>query len=129
MNIFNQPPTISEDTLVYRLYPPAGISSKAAITALAVNMKSYVESVLPEMQWHRDSFELKVSGNPNADGYIIQGHMRVGDCVDDEWCAVWVLREISSKWDVAIRCVSLLVTTVSSPDNHTESTTQTANFC
>ncbi len=29
--------------------------------------------------------------------------MRVGDCIDDEWCVVWLLRELSSKWDVVAR--------------------------
>jgi hypothetical protein len=31
--------------------------------------------------------------------------MRVGACVDDEWCVVWLLREVSKLWDVAVRCV------------------------
>jgi hypothetical protein len=28
--------------------------------------------------------------------------MRVGDSIDDEWCVVWLLRELSEKWDCAI---------------------------
>nr|GAT49701.1 predicted protein [Mycena chlorophos] len=28
--------------------------------------------------------------------------MRVGDCVDDEWCTVWLLIQISTKWPLAI---------------------------
>lgn len=28
--------------------------------------------------------------------------MRVGDSIDDEWCVVWLLREVSEKWDCAI---------------------------
>jgi hypothetical protein len=29
--------------------------------------------------------------------------MRVGDSIDDEWCVVWLLRQVSEKWDVTIR--------------------------
>ncbi|THH02483.1 hypothetical protein EW026_g363 [Hermanssonia centrifuga] len=103
MDIFNRPPAISEDTLQYTLYPTLELSDKASVTTLAVLMQSYVDSMLPEMQWHRDAFQLKVSTNPDGDGFVLEGTMRVGDCVDDEWCAVWLLREISAKWDVAVR--------------------------
>lgn len=37
------------------------------------------------------------------DKWMLEGRMRVGDSVDDEWCVVWILREISKKWDFAIR--------------------------
>ncbi len=105
MDIFNRPPAISEDTLQYTLYPTLELSDKASVTTLAVLMQSYVDSMIPEIQWHRDAFQLKVSTNPDGDGFVLEGTMRVGDCVDDEWCAVWLLREISAKWDVAVRCV------------------------
>ncbi|OCH96667.1 SGT1-domain-containing protein [Obba rivulosa] len=100
--IFNRPPAISEDTLQYTLYPPADISDRASVTTLAALMNAYVESLLPGHMWHRDPFELKVVSNPDGEGYVLEGHMRVGDCVDDEWCAVWLLKEISAKWDVVI---------------------------
>ncbi|EMD41652.1 hypothetical protein CERSUDRAFT_90221 [Gelatoporia subvermispora B] len=101
-DIFNRPPSISEDTLQYTLYPRADISSRASVTTLAALMGSYVETLLPEHIWHRDAFELKVVPNPDGEGYVLEGRMRVGDCVDDEWCAVWLLKEISAKWDVVI---------------------------
>ena len=104
-SIFNRPPTISEDTLQYVLYPPSEQSDKASATTLAVLMQNYVDALLPDFQWHRDSFQLKVVPHPLGDGYILEGRMRVGDSIDDEWCAVWLLREISAKWDVAVRYV------------------------
>lgn len=103
MDIFNRPPTISEDTLSYELYPADTVADKASVTTLAVVMQDFARSLLPELQWHRDAFELKVEQISDGEGYMLAGHMRVGDCVDDEWCAVWILRELSSKWDVAIR--------------------------
>lgn len=110
MDVFNRPPAISEDTLFYELYPPESMSDKASVTTLAVVMQSYAESLIPDMQWHRDAFELKVSKPIGSTNYILEGTMRVGDCVDDEWCAVWLLREISTKWDVAIRYVYIFCT-------------------
>ncbi len=107
MDVFNRPPAISEDTLFYELYPPESMSDKASVTTLAVVMQSYAESLIPDMQWHRDAFELKVNKPTGSTNYILEGTMRVGDCVDDEWCAVWLLREISTKWDVAIRHVCI----------------------
>lgn len=108
MDIFNRPPSISEDTLQYILYPPPNLADKASVTTLAVVMKDYTDTLLPDMQWHRDAFQLKVVPNPDGEGFILEGTMRVGDCVDDEWCAVWLLREISAKWDVVIGYVRSL---------------------
>ncbi|KAI0076274.1 SGT1-domain-containing protein [Panus rudis PR-1116 ss-1] len=101
-DIFNRPHSISEDTLHYVLYPPTTLSDKASVTTLAMVMQSYTASLLPDLLWHRDAFQLKVVQNMSGEGYVLEGRMRVGDCVDDEWCAVWLLWQISSKWDVVI---------------------------
>ena len=105
MDIFNRRPSVSEDTLRYVLYPTQDLSDRASVTTLAVVMQEHADSLLPEMQWHRDSFQLQVVPNPSGKGFVLEGTMRTGDCVDDEWCAVWLLREISQKWDVVIRYV------------------------
>lgn len=107
-NIFNRPPAVSEDTVQYVLYPPKEQSDKASVTTLAVLMQNHTDSLLPDMQWHRDGFQLKVVPHPLGRGFILEGRMRVGDAIDDEWCAVWLLREITTKWDVAVRCVTTL---------------------
>ncbi|KAH9890964.1 SGT1-domain-containing protein [Cubamyces lactineus] len=103
-DIFNRPPTISEDTLQYLLYLPPGQADRVSATTLAALMTEYAKSLLPEHFWHRDSFELKVAPDPEGDkdSWVLEGLMRVGDCIDDEWCAVWLLREITRKWDVAV---------------------------
>ncbi|EPQ60986.1 SGT1-domain-containing protein [Gloeophyllum trabeum ATCC 11539] len=101
-DIFNRPPAISEDTLQYVLYPLPGMTDRASVTTLATVMQSYAESLLPDFLWHRDPFELKVVADPEGDGWLLEGRMRVGDSVDDEWCVVWLLREISKKWDAVI---------------------------
>ncbi|KAK0233331.1 SGT1 protein-domain-containing protein [Armillaria fumosa] len=103
MDIFNRPPAISEDTLQYALYPPQSLSDKPSVITFAACMHTYVDSLLPNFIWHRDAFELKVVPNPDVDGqWMLEGRIRVGDSVDDEWCTVWLLKEISNKWDVVI---------------------------
>jgi hypothetical protein len=106
MDIFNRQPSISEDTIQYSIYPPADVSDKASVTALAACITDFVNSTLPNFIWHRDAFEVKVVSNTgNAGSWILEGRMRVGDCIDDEWCAVWLLKEASSKWDLVIKYV------------------------
>ncbi|KAG1755004.1 SGT1 protein-domain-containing protein [Suillus paluster] len=107
MDIFNRPPSISEDTIQYTLYPPPALAEKSSATTLAACVQAYVSELLPYFLWHRDSFEVKVvkdldSATANDNKWMLEGRMRVGDSIDDEWCAVWLLREISKKWDFAI---------------------------
>ncbi|KIJ68680.1 hypothetical protein HYDPIDRAFT_173344 [Hydnomerulius pinastri MD-312] len=106
MDIFNRPPSISEDTLQYTLYPPVALADKASCTSLAACIHAIVPNLLPDFIWHRDPFQLKIVPDPDArtgeDKNVLEGRMRVGDCVDDEWCVVWLLKEISKQWDVVI---------------------------
>ena len=108
MDIFNRPPAISEDAVQYRLYPTQQSADKVSVLALATVLKSYADELLPGFLWHRDPFELKVISDTN--GWLLEGTVRVGDCVDDEWCITWLLREFSKKWDVVIRSVLLCFT-------------------
>lgn len=125
--IFNRPPSISEDTLEYNVFvAPDDACSEASCAALGARIQAMVMNELfsESFLWHRDAFELKVvpclpheislqssssSGlNSELDNRItklwkLQGHMRVGDSVNDEWCVVWLWREISKVLDVAVR--------------------------
>lgn len=116
-------PTIAEDTLHYVVHLPPSPSaekkddlqpaSDPASTALLITQ--HVESLLPKPWiWNRDPWELKVVAPPpspgahassgstsnsgSAAGTKLEGTMRVGDAVDDEWLVVWLLREVSKKW-------------------------------
>ncbi|VDB85844.1 unnamed protein product [Peniophora sp. CBMAI 1063] len=100
--IFNRPPSIAEDALHYSLHPAPSSSSKTDVSALALSIQSYLDSTLRGFIWHRDSFELKLMQDEDTKQYYIGGDMRVGDSIDDEWCAVWLLKEISARWDVAV---------------------------
>lgn len=104
-SLFNRPPSISEDALQYTIYPRLESSDRISATTIAVAIQSFVDSVLADFIWHRDPFQIKVVKNLEGDdAWMLEGLMRVGDSIDDEWCTVWLLREISAKWDLAIRC-------------------------
>lgn len=113
MDIFNRPPAIADDTLQYALYPPPALADADTVSSFAAAVLAFLDDLLPAFIWHRDSFELKVTKNPDSDGYLLQGTMRVGDSVDDEWVVVWLLKQISAKWDLAISCVSFARTRIS----------------
>ena len=102
-------PSVSEDTLHYVLYPPPPLADDASCTSLAACITDIAPTLLPDFLWHRDPFQLKIATNPDAprgeQKNILEGRMRVGDAVDDEWCVVWLLREISKRWDVVVRSV------------------------
>lgn len=114
-------PIIAEDTLHYVLHLPSTKSDKktdagataatstgstasagADAAALATLITAHVHSLLPQpWLWNKDAWELKV-GNASK----LEGTMRVGDAVDDEWLVVWLLREVSRRWpDIVMRCV------------------------
>lgn len=112
MDIFNRPASISEDTLQYTLYPSLELaSSQAECSTLVAQIHAAVESLLPStFIWHRDAFELKVvSDEATTSKWKLEGRMRIGDSVDDEWCVVWLLRELTKALDVAVRYVACLI--------------------
>ncbi|KAG8983541.1 hypothetical protein FRB94_007765 [Tulasnella sp. JGI-2019a] len=106
MDVFNQPPSIAEDTLRFRIH--SATPSLASVTALRTLIVNFVENELlpPTHIWHRDSLQFNVvselGASPDASSTVIEGNIRVGDAVDDEWLVVWLLFEISRKWDVII---------------------------
>lgn len=112
MDIFNKPPQIGEDTIQYTLYPPANQSGKEDVESLATLILSSVADLFPNHLWNRDSFDFTPAQDPDSPKgqtrWLLEGRMRVGDCVDDEWLVVWLLREISKHWDVAIRYVPVI---------------------
>ncbi|KAF1808485.1 hypothetical protein P152DRAFT_218453 [Eremomyces bilateralis CBS 781.70] len=62
-------------------------------TAAAELEKRY----LREYIWHKDKFELALSRE--LDRWILGGSTNIGDSVADEWLIVWILRELSLKFD------------------------------
>lgn len=91
-----------EDACRYRIFAPR--SSADQLPTLAADMLARVHSLCADYIWQRDSFTLAVAERPEA--RHLEGRTAFGDCVDDEWLIVWLLRELSQRWtDVAISCV------------------------
>jgi SGT1 protein len=101
--IFNRPPSIAEDTVQYALYPSESSSDRTSVTSLALAVQHFVDSLSTDFLWHRDFFQVKVVQDSDRSGWFLEGRMRVGDSIDDEWCVVWLLRQVSEKWDITIR--------------------------
>ncbi|KAF8328807.1 SGT1 protein-domain-containing protein [Cantharellus anzutake] len=109
-DIFNQPPSISEDTVQYTFYPNPSVSiSESSCVVLGAQIRETVHSRLPtSFLWHKDAFEVKLArALPNeapsrTPRWKLEGTVRIGDSIDDEWCLVWLLREVSLIIDVAI---------------------------
>lgn len=99
-------PSIAEDTLHYALHIAPSVDTDES--ALAVLISDYVQSLLVQpWLWNKDGWELKAGVgaiSKAGDAKKLEGRMRVGDAVDDEWLVVWLLREVSKKWkDLVIR--------------------------
>jgi hypothetical protein len=94
-------PSIAEDTLHYAIHLPETAES-ADKSTLAVLISDHVQSLLVQpWLWNKDGWELKAAEGSKRK---LEGTMRVGDAVDDEWLVVWLLREVSKKWkDLVIR--------------------------
>ena len=106
MDIFNKVPTIAEDTVVFSIYSQPGEDETSVLVLSALILAFVNDELVPNHLWHRDSFDIKVVENEDDKSvhrWIMEGTVRVGDCIDDEWCIVWLLMEISAKWDVVIR--------------------------
>lgn len=106
-------PTVAEDTLIYAVHLPktsTSSSSSSAVyedpAAFATLVTSFIDSLIgTTWLWNKDSWELK----PSEQDRKLEGRMRVGDAVDDEWLVVWLLREVSRKWpEVVISYVFVL---------------------
>lgn len=109
-------PSIPQDTLSLTLHlPPSSSSSLSAATALAAQINTFIYSdLLPKSWiWHRDSLDLKIvkkeassrlkkqggEKETELDEWRLEGIMRVGDSIEDEWVAVWLVKEITGKWE------------------------------
>src|ERR1700761_9694543 len=103
MNVFDRPPPIASDAVHYSLYMPPGATSKAEAEAMGTLIQAYVQKTLPGHLWNRDPFLLKPTEDPDKTSeWILEGTMRVGDSIDDEWLVVWLLKKVSFDWDLLI---------------------------
>jgi hypothetical protein len=98
-------PSIPPDALHLSLYPePATAASRPATVALAAQLRSAIVELLPvDWIWHRDPLELKVEElrsrlKGGETQWVIRGGMRVGESIEDEWVGVWLVRELTRRF-------------------------------
>lgn len=89
-------PTISDDTLQCIICPLKSDNSAVLLTQIM----SFVETLIPNHIWHRDSFQLTLSQDQEN---ALECTMRVGDSVDDEWLVVFLLWQVTKTFNVAAR--------------------------
>jgi hypothetical protein len=127
--------SIPQDAVHYTFYLPSSTShSLPSAAALASQITHTIEhELLPkEWIWHRDSFQLttndsvrerkeaSVAGRTKAaagekqgsDGeeedWVLRGVMRVGDSIEDEWVVVWLMKEITARFEGVVATSVLL---------------------
>ncbi|KAG8825841.1 hypothetical protein FRC19_010315 [Serendipita sp. 401] len=88
-------PPISDDALQCTIYTTDDTDK----SVLLVQITELVESTIPNHIWHRDSFLLTLSKERES---ALECTMRVGDSVDDEWLVVFLLWQVTQRFDVAI---------------------------
>ena len=87
-------------TIYYALYPSNELkSSKQSLAALTTIILSNINNLLNDFEfvWHKDSFELTLN-----DDNFLEGKMRVGESIEDEWVTVWLLKQLSVNYDLVI---------------------------
>ncbi|KAI8838561.1 SGT1 protein-domain-containing protein [Chytriomyces cf. hyalinus JEL632] len=67
-------------------------------------VRAYVAETVQDHIWHKDSFNLAVELRGNDP--FLHGNCRFGDCIDDEWLVVFLLREITRKFDGLVASVT-----------------------
>jgi hypothetical protein len=75
----------AEEACSYALFPALGSDLPVELAEIIALVTEQTSSYI----WHRETFGLHT-----AQGRL-QGRTRVGDCVDDEWLIVWLLRELT----------------------------------
>jgi SGT1 protein len=89
-------PTISDDTLQCLISP----TKEVDLAVLLTQVMSFTTSLIPNHVWHRDSFQLILSKEQES---TLECTMRIGDSVDDEWLVVFLLWQVTKRFEVAVR--------------------------
>ncbi|GES93477.1 protein ecdysoneless homolog [Rhizophagus clarus] len=106
-SIFNKLPN-SEDAVVYSIYFPLPTSDQISfLQENSVLILSDLNQYLNGYIWQKDPFELRIFKNESDPSYpFLHGKTRFGDCIDDEWFIVFLLRQISLKYKETVISVS-----------------------
>ncbi|EGE01868.1 regulatory factor Sgt1 [Trichophyton equinum CBS 127.97] len=101
-------PQLPDDCVEYSLYwipltsAPAGdVDSTDSTRNSLIEVQKYasglVKQYLQNYIWQRDNFKLELT---KEDGiHLLRGRTEYGDSIEDEWVVVYLLREVSRKFD------------------------------
>ncbi len=78
---------MEETSIEFRIY------SRDNLETLFKSIDSYAKELIGEYIWHKEPWRISL------DKQCITGSINVGECIDDEWFIVYILREISAKFD------------------------------
>lgn len=117
----------SEDAVVYSIYFPLPTSDQISfLQEISTLILSELNQYLNEYIWQKDPFELRIVKNESGKRIIkefsflsfslfilnfikidpsypfLHGKTKFGDCIDDEWFIVFLLRQISLKYKEAV---------------------------
>ncbi|GAA5828236.1 hypothetical protein JCM3770_005413, partial [Rhodotorula araucariae] len=101
----------STDTCAYSIDFAAPADDAASLHSLAAEILAYAAERTDGYIWHKQGLALEVSPLSFAapataiQHRFLQGKSDVTDAVDDEWLLVWLLREVSLRWDDAVIAV------------------------
>lgn len=100
----DQGPDIAQiDCCRYQLHFPPPVSTASHLNLLAADILTFIQSLTTTYIWHKQAFNLALSpvsfsSSASEEGLHLLGKIDCTDCVDDEWFAVWLLKEISRAW-------------------------------
>ncbi|KAK2763746.1 hypothetical protein FQN54_009362 [Arachnomyces sp. PD_36] len=101
-------PKLPDDCVEYSLYVLPSSPSKASTNQLEVRSRlreiqkassELIKNLLKDYIWQRESFGLELTSEDGSS--LLRGRTEYGDSVEDEWVIVYLLRELTQKFEDA----------------------------
>ncbi|KAJ3054834.1 hypothetical protein HK097_000699 [Rhizophlyctis rosea] len=90
-----------EDAVVYNIYWNHSITDAdpaSQLTDALARITSFASHLTYQYIWQKDSFVLVVAEDKETKSPFLHGRTRFGDCIEDEWFIVYILREITREF-------------------------------
>jgi hypothetical protein len=116
--IFSRPP-VSEDSVTYRIFfSQETVQQFSELSRLAIEISAELLPLYKDYIWQKDPFQLRAQQDgrltvcilaytifmavTDQNGLYLAGHTVFGDCIDDEWFIVFLLRRITQLYPDAV---------------------------
>ncbi|KAJ3417516.1 hypothetical protein HDV05_003380 [Chytridiales sp. JEL 0842] len=95
-----------DDCVEYCLYPDIiTYNTHAKLQDLIALILSFVSQWTNGYIWQKDSFDLSIHHDRETGMPYLKGRTRFGDCIDDEWFIVFLVREVTKEFKSLIGSV------------------------